>query len=159
MTFSAIKMVIGMFFMVCIGGLCTAAYADNHANLPQTPCDIRLSFGTDDTGMPTVSYKLVLQIQNRAGRAIQGVSLYWLDDNGDVIGNSNAVCGADETGIAPSEVGPCKQTVQQIGGPLLQRLGTATWTEIINNELTNFQQVKRCAILGYDYLGPSAKTY
>jgi len=135
------------------------AIADTHSDLPTTPCDIRLEFGNDERGMPSVGYKLSLQIKNRTARDIAGVSVYWLDDTSAIIGNSAAICGAKGEAVGPSESGPCEIMVQQIGGALLQRLGQATWTEIINHQLTNFRKVKQCAIIGYDYRDNKPKTY
>ena len=136
-----------------------SAMADTHSQLPTTPCDIRLVFGSDERGMPSVGYKLSLQIKNRTARDIAGVSVYWLDDKSAIIGNSAAICGAEDAAIGPSETGPCEIMVQQIGGALLQRLGQATWTKIINHQLTNFNAVKQCAIIGYDYRDNEPKTY
>ncbi|MGB1684305.1 MAG: hypothetical protein ACPHDN_03735, partial [Candidatus Puniceispirillaceae bacterium] len=131
-----------------------SAMADTHSQLPTTPCNIRLVFGSDALGMPSVGYKLSLQIRNRTARDIAGVSVYWLDDKSAIIGNSAAICGAKGGAkggaVGPSESGPCEIMVQQIGGALLQRLGQATWTKIINHQLTNFHKVKQCAIIGYD---------
>ena len=73
--------------------------------------------------MPSVGYKLSLQIKNRTARDIAGVSVYWLDDKSAIIGNSAAICGAKGGAVGPSESGPCEIMVQQIGGALLQRLG------------------------------------
>ena len=135
------------------------AMADTHSQLPTTPCDIRLEFGSDERGMPSVGYKLSLQIKNRTARDIAGVSVYWLDDKSAIIGNSAAICGAKGGAVGPSQSGPCEKMVQQIGGALLQRLGQATWTKIINHQLTNFRKVKQCAIIGYDYRDNKPKTY
>ena len=136
-----------------------SAMADLHSHLPTTPCDIRLEFGSDERGMPSVGYKLSLQIKNRTARDIAGVSVYWLDDKSAIIGNSAAICGAKGGAVGPTESGPCEKMVQQIGGALLQRLGQATWTKIINHQLTNFRKVKQCAIIGYDYRDNKPKTY
>ena len=133
--------------------------ADTHSHLPTTPCDIRLVFSSDERGMPSIGYKLSLQIRNQTARDVAGVSVYWLDSRYAIIGNSAAVCGAKDSGVGPSESGPCETIVQKIGGALLQRLGQATWTEIINHELTNFRKVKQCAIIGYDYKDSTIKTY
>ena len=135
------------------------AMADTHSRLPTTPCDIRLVFGNDERGMPSVGYKLSLQIRNRTARDIAGVSVYWLDNDSVIIGNSAAVCGVKELAVGPSESGPCETIVQQIGGNLLQKLGQATWTNIINHQLTDFSKVKQCAIIGYDFLDSTVKTY
>ena len=147
--------------LVTVLCLCTAipAMADTHSHLPTTPCDIRLVFGNDARGMPSVGYKLSLQIKNRTARDIAGVSVYWLDNEFAIIGNSAPICGAKGGGVGPSESGPCEIMVQQIGGALLQRLGQATWTKIINHQLTNFRKVKQCAIIGYDYRDNKPKTY
>ena len=136
-----------------------SAMANTHSQLPTTPCDIRLVFGSDALGMPSVGYKLSLQIRNRTARDIAGVSVYWLDDESAIIGNSAAICGVKDVAIGPSETGPCETIVQQIGGALLQRLGQATWTEIINHQLTDFRKVKQCAIIGYDFRDSKPKTY
>ena len=136
-----------------------SAMADTHSQLPTTPCDIRLEFGSDERGMPSVGYKLSLQIKNRTARDIAGVSVYWLDDKSAIIGNSAAICGVEHEAIGPSETGPCETVVQQIGGALLQRLGQATWTDIINHQLANFNAVTHCAIIGYNYRDLKPKTY
>ena len=135
------------------------AMADTHSHLPTTPCDVRLVFGNDERGMPSVGYKLSLQIRNQTARDIVGVSVYWLDDESAIIGNSAAVCGLKDVAVGPSESGPCEIIVQQIGGNLLKRLGQATWTEIINNQLTDFRKVQQCAIIGYDFRDSKLKTY
>ena len=135
------------------------AMADSHSRLPKTPCDIRLVFASDNRGMPSVGYKLSLQIKNRTARDIAGVSVYWLDSESAIVGNSAAICGGENVAVGPSESGPCETIVQQVGGALLQRLGQATWTKIINHELTNFQKVEQCSIIGYSYRDRKVKTY
>ena len=135
------------------------AMADTHSQLPTTPCDIRLVFGNDTRGMPSVGYKLSLQIKNRTARDIAGVSVYWLDKESTIIGNSAAICGVKNVAVGPSESGPCETIVQQIGGALLQRLGQSTWTEIINHQLTDFRKVKQCAIIGFDYRDNKPNNY
>ncbi len=152
-----------LFMPLLVTGLCLfttiPAIADTHSHLPTTPCEIRLVFGSDERGMPTAAYKLSLQIRNQTARNIVGVSVYWLGDDSAIIGNSAAICGVKDIAVGPSESGPCETIVQQIGGALLQRLGQATWTEIINHQLTNFRKVKRCAIIGYDFRDHEPKTY
>ena len=135
------------------------AMADTHSHLPTTPCDIRLVFSSDAQGMPSVAYRLSLQIKNQTARNIEGVSVYWLDNQSAIIGNSTAICGIKDGAVGPSESGPCETIVQQIGGALLQRLGQTTWTKIINHQLTDFRKVKQCAIIGYDFHDNKPKTY
>jgi hypothetical protein len=151
---SAFLLVAGFFLFAAV-----PAIADTHSDLPTTPCDIRLVFDSDARGMPSVGYKLSLQIRNRTARDIAGVSVYWLDNESAIIGNSAAICGVKDVAVGPSETGPCETIVQQIGGALLQRLGQATWTEIINHQLTDFRKVKQCAIIGYDFRDSKPKTY
>ena len=136
-----------------------AAMANTHSHLSKTPCDIRLVFGNDERGMPTVAYKLFLQIRNNTSRDIAGVSVYWLNNESAIIGNSAAICGVKNVAVGPSESGPCETIVQQVSGALLQKLGQATWTKIINHELTNFQKVEQCSIIGYSYSDRKVKTY
>ena len=133
---------------------CTYGYlGDGQYTQPpyKTPCDIRLIFSSDERGMPTIAYKLSLQIRNQTARDIAGVSVYWLDGKSAIVGNSAASCGVKDVAVAPSESGPCETIVQQVGGALLQRLGQATWTKIINDQLANFRKVEQCAIIGYNY--------
>ena len=151
---SAPLLVAGLYLFTA-----TPPMADTHSHLPTTPCDIRLVFSNDERGMPSVGYKLSLQIRNQTARDITGVSVYWLDDESNIIGNSAAACGLKDVSVGPSESGPCEIIVQQIGGTLLKRLGQATWTEIINNQLTDFREVKQCAIIGYDFRDNKLKTY
>ena len=147
-------LVSGLFALIAI-----SAIANTHSHLSTTPCDIRLVFGSDTLGMPTIAYKLSLQIRNKTARDIAGVSVYWLDSDSAIIGNSAAICGLKDAAVSPSESGPCETIVQQVGGALLQRLGQATWTKIINHQLTKFQKVERCAIVGYNYRDQKPNTY
>ena len=137
----------------------TLVMADTHSNLLTTPCDIRLVFGSDKLGMPTIAYKLSLQIRNKTARDIAGVSVYWLDGDSAIIGNSAAICGLKDVAVGPSESGPCETIVQQVGGALLKKLGQATWTKIINHQLANFHKVEQCAIIGYNYRDQKSDTY
>ena len=136
-----------------------SATANTHSHLTTTPCDIRLVFGSDSLGMPTIAYKLSLQIRNKTARDIAGVSVYWLDGDSAIVGNSAAICGLKDVAVGPSESGPCETIVQQVGGALLQRLGQATWTKIINHQLANFRKVEQCAIIGYNYRDHKPDTY
>ena len=133
--------------------------AGSHSKADIVPCDIKLVFGVDDNGMSLVSYDLEMQISNRQGRTITGISVHWLDRRAEIIGNSDAVCGQDYDGIKPAQSGSCRRVVQKIGGRLLDRLGQDTWTKIINSEMTNFREVRQCAIIGYRYGDTTIKSY
>ena len=146
------RLVVVFILFICVNfALTRSAVASAHDKFQKTPCDIRLVFDTDEKGIPSAAYKLNLQIRNRVGRKIIGVSVYWLDKASNIIGNSFAICGVDKTGVNPSEAGQCEATVQQISIKLLHQLGQTTWTEIINQELVKFELVEQCAIFGYDY--------
>ena len=133
--------------------------AGSHSKADIVPCDIKLVFGVDDRGMPLVSYDLEMQISNRQGRTITGISVHWLDRSAKIIGNSDAQCGQDYDGIKPTQSGSCRRVVQKIGGRLLDRLGQETWTKIINSEMTNFREVRQCAIIGYRFGEKAIKSY
>ena len=133
--------------------------AGSHSKANIVPCDIKLVFGVDDRGMSLVSYDLEMQISNRQGRTITGISVHWLDRSAKIIGNSDARCGQDYDGIKPTQSGPCRRVVQKIGGRLLDRLGQDTWTKIINSEMTNFREVRQCAIIGYRFGEKVIKSY
>jgi len=133
--------------------------AGSHSKADIVPCDIKLVFGVDDRGMSLVSYDLEMQISNRQGRTITGISVHWLDRSAKIIGNSDARCGQDYDGIKPAQSGSCRRVVQKIGGRLLDRLGQDTWTKIINSEMTNFREVWQCAIIGYRFGEKAIKSY
>ena len=133
--------------------------ADSHSKADIVPCDIKLVFGVDDRGVSLVSYDLEMQISNRQGRTITGISVHWLDRSAKIIGNSDAGCGQDYDGIKPTQSGSCRRVVQKIGGRLLDRLGQDTWTKIINSEMTNFREVWQCAIIGYRFDDRTIKSY
>ena len=134
-------------------------FATSHSKAEIVPCHIKLVFGVDDSGMSLVSYDLEMQISNRQGRTITGISVHWLDRSAEIIGNSDAVCGQDYDGIKPAQSGSCRRVVQKIGGRLLDRLGQDTWTKIINSEMTNFREVQHCAIIGYRFGDKAVKSY
>jgi hypothetical protein len=133
--------------------------AGSHSKADIVPCDIKLVFGVDDRGMSLVSYDLEMQIRNRQGLTIRGISVHWLDRSAKIIGNSDAQCGQDYDGIKPTQSGSCRRVVQKIGGRLLDRLGQDTWTKIINSEMTNFREVRQCAIIGYRFGDKAVKSY
>ena len=123
------------------------------------PCNIKLVFGVDDNGMSVVSYDLEMQINNQQGRTIHGVSVHWLNEQAKVIGNSDAACGAEHTGVKLAQSGSCRRTIQKIGGRLLEKLGQETWTSIINSQMYNFQDVRYCSIIGYRFGKPAVNRY
>ncbi len=132
-------------------------YATEKSNT--VPCNIKLVFDVDDNGMSIVSYDLEMQINNKEGRTIHGVSVHWLNAQAEIIGNSDAACGPEQTGVKLAQSGSCRRTIQKIGGRLLEQLGQETWTSIINSQIYNFQDVRYCAIIGYRFGKPAVSRY
>ena len=153
----ALLAMAGVFIMFTAAN--SSLFAGSQSKAEIVPCDIKLVFGVDDSGMSLVSYDLEMQISNRQGRTITGISVHWLDRSAEIIGNSDAVCGQDYDGIKPAQSGSCRRVVQKIGGRLLDRLGQNTWTKIINSEMTNFREVQHCAIIGYRFGDKAVKSY
>ena len=155
--------IIALIAVACVCVIYTAAnnplFADRHSKTKIVPCDIKLVFGLDNSGMSLVSYDLEMQISNHQSRTIKGISVHLLDRSAEIIGNSDALCGQDYDGIKPAQSGSCRRVVQKIGGRLLDRLGQNTWTKIINSEMTNFRQVRQCAIIGYRFGDKAIKSY
>ena len=153
----ALLAIAGVFVMfTAVNGLLVAG---SLSKAEIVPCDIKLVFGVDDSGMSFVSYNLEMQISNHQGRTIEGISVHWLDRNAKIIGNSDALCGQEHGGIKPAQSGSCRRVVQKIGGRLLERLGQDTWTKIINSEMTNLREVQQCAIIGYHFGDKAIKDY
>ena len=132
-------------------------YAAEKSNT--VPCNIKLVFGIDDHGMSVVSYDLTMQISNQQSRTIHGVSVHWLNAQSEVIGNSDAACGAEHAGVKLAQSGSCRRTIQKIGGRLLEKLGQETWTSIINSQMYNFHHVRYCKIIGYRFGKPEVNRY
>ena len=143
-----------LFLLVAVGAPLCAAEKSN-----TVPCNIKLVFGVDDNGMSVVSYDLTMQISNQQGRTIHGVSVHWLNAQSEVIGNSDAACGVEHTGVKLAQSGSCRRTIQKIGGRLLEKLGQETWTSIINSQMYNFHDVRYCRIIGYRFGKPEVNRY
>ena len=153
----ALLAIAGFFIMFTAANGPLVASSQNTTEI--VPCDIKLVFGVDDSGMSLVSYDLEMQISNHQGWTITGISVHWLDRSAKIVGNSDAFCGQDYDGIKPAQSGSCRRVVQKIGGRLLDRLGQDTWTKIINSEMTNFREVRQCAIIGYRFGEKAIKSY
>ena len=153
----ALLAIAGVFIVFTAAN--TPLFAGSHSKAEIVPCDIKLVFSIDDSGMSLVSYNLEMQISNRQGRTIKGISVHWLDRSAEIIGNSDTLCGQGHGGIKSAQSGSCRRVVQEIGGRLLDRLGQDTWTKIINSEMTNFRDVSQCAIIGYRFDDKTTKSY
>jgi hypothetical protein len=148
-----------VFMSIAFALMATSSGASDFKSSPPIPCHIKLIFGINSKGVSVASYVLETQVTNNFAQPIAGVSLHWLDDQENVINNSQAICGDENAPIDPSQTGSCKQTTQEIGEDLLNRLGQKTWTDIINSELKNFERIKQCRVVGYRFEKPNIKTY
>ena len=133
-------------------------YAAEKSNI--VPCNIKLVFGVDDNGMSVVSYDLEMQINNQQGRTIHGVSVHWLNSQAEVIGNSDATCGAENTlELNQHNLVHAAAQFKKLVGVCLKQLGQDTWTSIINSQMYNFQEVRYCTIIGYRFGKPAVNRY
>ena len=154
---SIIRHSVIFFAMTTLLAALAPLHAAEDSNI--VPCNIKLVFGMDDNGFSRVSYDLEMQINNQQGRTIHGVSVHWLNAQDEIIGNSDATCGTQHTGVKLAQSGSCRRTIQKIGGRLLEQLGQETWTSIINSQMYNFQDVRYCSIIGYRFGKPAVNRY
>ena len=73
------------------------------------PCQVRLEFQTTSSGQQLVHYRLYMQITNTKPRPVTAVSVEWLDDASQIIGNSDADCRFDNQLSGLSQTGQCNE--------------------------------------------------
>ena len=115
------------------------------------PCSVRVMFQDDDIGVATL-YVLSTQIKNTASRSITGVSLLLFDDAGKSMGNSNAHCGEDASGLGAGDTGQCAKIMQTISGKMMKKLGHEIWVKTVNDQLSQLKDISRCEMLGVNYI-------
>ena len=115
------------------------------------PCEVRLEFSTDPKIGQVVSYTLSIQVKNTSPQPITTISLLWLDEDGKIIGNSDADCRLETKSLDVSHTGQCKRVVQTVSNRLIQSFGQSVWTKLVNSELSNFKRIKSCRLVGYRY--------
>ena len=120
------------------------------AQSKKVPCAVRVMFQDDEVGVATL-YVLSTQIKNKAPRAISGVSLLLFDDAGKSMGNSNAHCGEDATGLGGGDTGQCAKVLQTISGKMMKKLGHETWINTVNDQLAQLKDITRCEMVGVNY--------
>ena len=120
------------------------------AKSKSVPCSVRVMFQDDEVGVATI-YVLSTQIKNTAPRAISGISLLLFDDTGKSMGNSNAHCGEDATGLGGGDTGQCAKILQTISGKMMKKLGHETWVNTVNDQLAQLKDISRCEMIGVDY--------
>jgi len=92
-----------------------------------------------------------MQITNLKPRPITAVSVNWLNENNEIIGNSDADCRLDNQPLGLSQTGQCSRKVQSINQRWMEKLGQMIWTEMVNSELSEFRRIKSCKIQGYRF--------
>ena len=141
--------------LVMLAGLALLGAAATHGahahEETSTPCAIDVIFEDDDVGIATY---LVLRLQhkNRTGRPIDAVSVLVRNAAGDVIRNSDAICGQGSEGLGAGSTGQCEKVLQVITGKMSNKVGYDRWVEMIDDQRRQIGKPDRCEILGVRYL-------
>ncbi|ADE39691.1 hypothetical protein SAR116_1448 [Candidatus Puniceispirillum marinum IMCC1322] len=143
------KRIFGYMFIIGLG-LLAALAQPVFATSKNMPCAVRVMFQDDEVGVATL-YVLSTQIKNTAPRAISGVSLLLFDEAGKSMGNSNAHCGEDASGLGGGETGQCAKVLQTISGKMMKKLGHETWVNTVNDQLAQLKDITRCEMVGVNY--------
>ena len=133
-----------MIFIFLISSL-NLAYANTEYR-----CGVRLIFDSDGSGS-VANYVLGLQVKNTTGRAINGVSVIYKDQENKVIGNSFLDCLTNSQGVKPGSFGECIRTLQRVDGAYINSFGVKKWTEIVNTQLKALNSIQYCEVLGFSY--------
>ena len=133
-----------MIFIFLISSL-NLAYANTEYR-----CGVRLIFDSDGSGS-VANYVLGLQVKNTTGRAINGVSVIYKDQENKVIGNSFLDCLKNSQGVKPGSYGECIRTLQRVDGAYIDSFGVEKWTEIVNTQLKALNSIQYCEVLGFSY--------
>jgi len=113
-------------------------------------CGVRLIFDSDGSGS-VANYVLSLQVKNTTGRAINGVSVIYKDQENNVIGNTFLNCSINEQDVKPGSYGECIRTLQRVDGAYINSFGIEKWTEIVNTQLKALNSIQYCKALGFSY--------
>lgn len=135
----------------CLLGAGSFMPSMTHAADKDIPCEVRIEFSTDPVIGQVVNYALYIQVKNTKAQPITAISLLWLDEKGEIIGNSDADCRFESKALDVSHTGQCRRVVQTISNHLIQSFGQSVWTKIVNFELSTFKRIKFCRLVGYRY--------
>ena len=113
-------------------------------------CGVRLIFDSDGSGS-VANYILSLQVKNTTGRAINGVSVIYKDQENRVIGNTFLNCSINAQDVKPGSYGECIRTLQRVDGAYINSFGIEKWTEIVNTQLKALNSIQYCKALGFSY--------
>ena len=113
-------------------------------------CGVRLIFDSDGSGS-VANYVLSLQVKNTTGRAINGVSVIYKDQENNVLGNTFLNCSINAQDVKPGSYGECIRTLQRVDGAYINSFGVEKWTEIVNTQLKSLNSIQYCQTLGFSY--------
>ena len=113
-------------------------------------CGVRLIFDSDGSGS-VANYVLSLQVKNTTGRAINGVSVIYKDQENRVIGNTFLNCSINAQDVKPGSYGEFIRTLQRVDGAYINSFGVEKWTEIVNTQLKALNSIQYCEALGFAY--------
>ena len=113
-------------------------------------CGVRLIFDSDGSGS-VANYVLSLQVKNTTGRAINGVSVIYKDQENRVNGNTFLNCSINAQDVKPGSYGECIRTLQRVDGAYINSFGVEKWTEIVNTQLKDLNSIQYCQVLGFAY--------
>ena len=113
-------------------------------------CGVRLIFDSDGSGS-VANYVLSLQVKNTTGRAINGVSVIYKDQENRVIGNTFLNWSINAQDVKPGSYGECIRTLQRVDGAYINSFGIEKWTEIVNTQLKDLNSIQYCQVLGFAY--------
>ena len=113
-------------------------------------CGVRLIFDSDGSGS-VANYVLSLQVKNTTGRAINGVSVIYKDQENRVVGNTFLNCSINAQDVKPGSYGECIRTLQRVDGAYINSFGVEKWTEIVNTQLKDLNSIQYCQVLGFAY--------
>ena len=113
-------------------------------------CGVRLIFDSDGSGS-VANYVLGLQVKNTTGRAINGVSVIYKDQEYNVIGNTFLNCSINSQDVKPGSYGECIRTLQRVDGAYINSFGAEKWTQIVNTQLKALNSIQYCEALGFSY--------
>ena len=115
-----------------------------------TPCAVDMIFEDDEAGIATFLV-LRLQYKNRSGRPIDAVSVLVRNAAGEIIRNTDAICGDEADGLEAGNTGQCEKVLQVITGKMSNKVGYDRWVEMIDDQRRQIGKADRCEVLGVRY--------
>ena len=143
------KLVTYSFFIFFINTSYLLAKNENFKNI--YPCQVRLEFSKNKKGENISTYQLFIQYKNIKPQPITSISLHWLDDQNNIIGNSDADCRFENMPLGLNETGQCIKIIKQINSEIINRIGEKKWIDLINFELKSYNRIKNCIVVGQRY--------